>query len=331
MSLVVALVLGCRAVPHDAPSNTAMIADGVIIPSLLDPAIKPVTTGSGADARHYYCTPTVRARWNGKLVLYLVGAREDPATAHAFAERACGHGYAAVAPAYRNERAVRDLCESDADCYEGVRREIVFGTNGSDRITVDPANSLLHRLDTLATHLARTFPEVWGPIRDRLARRDLSRVVIVGFSQGSGHALLLAHDFVASRVVMLSGVPDRIHAGTSEQAPVTWIARWMTTDPKTPGERMFGVNNAADPFIPTAELAANYQAIGLPDASCEVTEDPPTGECHRFVIHTAPCPDTVDGHVTTSVASFGTPAAPCALGGPLRHLGPTWDYLLAPH
>jgi hypothetical protein len=94
---------------------------------------------------------------------------------------------------------------------------------------------------------------------------------------------------------------------------------------------MFGVNHAADPFIPAAELAANYALLGIPDAPCKVTEEPPSGECHRFVIETAACPGTVDGHVTPSVASFGTPGKPCAPGGRLRHLGPTWDYLLGAH
>jgi dienelactone hydrolase len=325
---VLALVLACRGAPHDIPSNAANIADGVLVPTELDPRITPVTTASGNDARHYYCTPTVAASWNGQLVLYLVGAREDPATAHAFAERACSRGYAALAPVYRNERAIRDLCGDDADCYETARRAIVFGGEAATFLSVDPANSLLHRVDVLAAHLAKALPEVWGPIRDRLARRDFSGVVVAGFSQGTGHVLILAHDFGVARLVMLSGVPDRIHSGDADQAAVTWIARWRDSDPKTPGERMFGINHTADPFIPAAELAANYALLGVPDATCEVGEDRPSGECHRFVIHTEPCPDA---HMTPSLASFGAPGAPCRLDGMLRHLGPTWDYVLSPH
>jgi hypothetical protein len=207
----------------------------------------------------------------------------------------------------------------------------VTGEDTSTILAVDRANGLLYRIDVLATHLARALPEVWVPIRDRLGRRDFSGVVIAGFSQGTGHALIIAHDFAVSRVVMLAGVPDRIRSGESDHAPATWLATWGESAAKTPGERMFGVNHAADPFIPAAELAANYALLGIPDATCEVTEEVPTGECHRFVIHTEPCPGTVDGHVTPSVASFGTAEKPCQPGGRLRHLGPTWDYLLAPH
>lgn len=329
--LVALLLIACRQPPRDTPSNEASIADGVLVPTELDQATTPVTTGTGGDARHYYCTPTTAAAWNGQLVLYLVGAREDPALSHAFAERACARGYAALAPAYRNERAIRDLCGSNADCYEPIRREIITGEDLSPLVTVDRANSLYYRIDMLAAHLARALPEVWVPIRDALARRDFSGVVIVGFSQGSGHALILAHDFAAERVVLLSGVPDRIRSGEPDHASVTWLQRWAQSSPKTPGERMFGVNHAADPFIPAAELAANYTLLGIPAATCKVTEDPPSGECHRFVIETEACPGTVDGHVTPSVASFGAPGKPCAPGGPLRHLGPTWDYLLAAH
>ncbi|MBA3459384.1 MAG: hypothetical protein H0T46_05450 [Deltaproteobacteria bacterium] len=326
-----ALIVACKSTPRDTPSNEAMIADGVLVPTELDSATKPVTTASGADARHYYCTPTTAAKWNGQLVLYLVGAREDPATAHAFAERSCARGYAALAPAYRNERAIRDLCGSSPDCYEAARREIVTGEDTSTLLHVDRSNALLHRIDVLAAHLARALPDVWVSIRDRLARRDFSSVVIAGFSQGTGHALILARDFAVSRVVLLAGVPDRIRSGQPDHAPVTWLARWGESTAKTPGERMFGVNHAADPFIPAAELAANYALLGIPDATCEVTEEAPTGECHRFVIHTDPCPRTVDAHVTPSVASFGTAERPCQPGGRLRHLGPTWDYVLAPH
>ncbi len=94
---------------------------------------------------------------------------------------------------------------------------------------------------------------------------------------------------------------------------------------------MFALNHAEDPFTQPDELAANYAAIGIPEATCEVTDEPPVGECHRFVLHTEPCTNPIDGHVTPSVASFGEPGAPCALGGSRRHLGPTWDYVLAPH
>jgi hypothetical protein len=329
--VLLVMLAACKAAPRDAPSNTAAIADGVLVPSELDKAITPVTTGSGADARHYYCTPTTTAAWNGQLVLYLVGARQDPALAHGFAERACARGYAALAPAYRNERAIRDLCGSDPDCYEGVRREIVTGDDLSPHVNLDPANGLYHRIDVLSAHLARALPEVWVPIRDALARRDLSGVIVAGFSQGSGHALILAHDSAAARVVLLSGVPDRIRSGEPDHGPVTYLARWAQSSPKTPGERIFGVNHAADPFIPAAELAANYALLGVPDAPCKVTEETPTGECHRFVIETEACTGTVDAHVTPSVARFGADGRPCAPGGPLRHLGPTWDYLLAAH
>ncbi len=301
------------------------------MPSELDADVVPVTTASGADARHYYCTPAIPAGWNGRLVIYIVGAREDPGTAHAFAERACTRGYAAIAPAYKNERAIRDLCEDDADCYGAVRHEIVYGDDAASQIRLDANNGLLHRIDTIADHLATLFPTVWAPLRDRLRRRDLSAVLIAGFSQGSGHALLLAHDFEVSRVVVMSGVLDRVRSGTAAHGPVTWLADWATSRPKTPGTRMFAINHADDPFTQPAELAANYAALGLPAPTCEVTEDPPVGDCHRFVIQTPPCASRVDGHVTPSIATFGTDAGPCALGGPLRHLGPTWDYLLGAH
>jgi dienelactone hydrolase len=329
--IALVVLAACTRAPQIAPSNSARIASGVLVPSELDKDVAPVTTASGGDARHYYCTPTTTAGWNGQLVIYIVGAREDPGLAHAFADRACTRGYAAIAPAYRNERPIRGMCGDDARCYGPVRHEIVFGDDAAKQIVVDQPNAMLHRIDTIASHLATAFPAVWAPLRERLRERDFSRVVLAGFSQGSGHALILAHDFEFTRVIQMSGVLDRIGSGTEAHAPVTWISTWTATQPKTPGTRLFALNHADDPFTRPAELAANYAALGLPDATCEVTEEPPAGECHRFVIHTAACADRTDGHVTPSVASFGTDSAPCAPGGPLRHLGPTWDYLLGAH
>ena len=323
------VLVACHGAPgRDTPSNRARTIDGVLVPSELDADVTPVTTATGGDARHYYCTPTTAADWNGQLVIYIAGAREDPGLAHAFAERACTRGFAAIAPAYKNDRAVRDLCEDNPDCYGAVRHEIVFGDDAAPELRMDPGNGLVHRIDTIADRLAATSPAVWTPLRDRLRRRDFSQVIIAGFSQGSGHALLLAHDFAVSRVIMLSGVLDRVRSGTTSHGPVTWLATWATTNPKTPGTRMFAVNHAADPFTQPAELAANYAALGVPDATCEVTEEPPSGECHRFVVKTSPCARRIDGHVVPSVASFG---AECELSGGDRHMGPTWDYLLAPH
>lgn len=326
-----AALVACHAAAPEAPSNSARTIEGVLVPSDLDPDVTAVTTATGGDARHYYCTPTTTAAWNGQLVIYLVGAREDPGLAHAFAERACTRGFAAIAPAYKNERAIRDLCGDDAGCYGLVREEIISGDDAAPQIRLDPGNGLLHRIDTIADALATKVPAVWSSLRAAIHRRDFSRTIIAGFSQGSGHALLLARDHAFARVVVMSGVLDRVRSGSAGHGPVTWLARWTASDPKTPGARMFAINHAADPFTQPDELAANYAALGIPPATCEVTDEAPRGECHRFVIHTDPCARPIDGHVTPSVASFGAPASPCALSGSLRQLGPTWDYVLAPH
>lgn len=60
---------GCRGPAHEAPSNNAMMLDGILVPTELDPDITPVITATGAGARPYDGTPTSPARWNHELVL----------------------------------------------------------------------------------------------------------------------------------------------------------------------------------------------------------------------------------------------------------------------
>lgn len=327
--MALATVAGCVRTARPAPSNTARTVEGVLVPSQLDPAISAVTTASGADARHYYCAPSTPAAWNGQLVIYLVAAREDPAAAHAFAEHACGRGFATIAPAYRNERAIRDVCMWDAACYEAVRREIVYGEDlPTDVVRIDAANGIVHRLDTIADELARQHSAVWRVVRDALAHRDFTHVVLAGFSQGAGHALILAHDHAAARVILLSGVVDRLGTGTIAHAPVGWISSWASTSPRTPGSAMTMVRHAEDPFTTAEELDANADALGIPAQRCPYDAHPYPARCHRIVIPEAGCQHGVDAHVTPSVVRFGAPGAPCQLGGPLHHNGPTWDFLL---
>src|SRR4051812_50226259 len=79
--IALVLALGCRGAPHDVPSNAANIADGVLVPTEIDPQITPVTGTAGVDARHYYCTPTNAKSWEGQPVVFFVGPREGPAGA----------------------------------------------------------------------------------------------------------------------------------------------------------------------------------------------------------------------------------------------------------
>jgi len=207
--VLIALAAGCRTPASRHPGSEVRTISIVIAPQSLDPAIEDVRLTNGNAGRHYACFPATAERWNGLTLLYIIGTDDDPSETYELAEYACGLGFAAIAPMYKTPWRPPDVCQDDAACYERVRREIIEGEDlAPDPISVDAANSLWHRIDTLVEHLAARAPRIWQPIRDRVIRRDLTRVVLAGFSQGSGHVPLIAHDFEVARVIM-SGSSSR--------------------------------------------------------------------------------------------------------------------------
>jgi hypothetical protein len=216
---------------------------------------------------------------------------------------------------YEHKVRPRDVCADDPACYERVRREIIEGKDlAPDPIAATEPNALWHRIDSLLAYLAH---------------RRLRRVVVAGFSQASGHAALIAHDVEVARVIMLGGVQDRIHAGTPQQGPVDWIARWRDSKPATPGDRFYGFNHASDPTTRPIEWNASYDAMGVPAASCAFSEGGVPEGCHRITIPAADCGEHEDeAHATPVVRSLGSDGSPCTLDGPRWSTAATWRYLL---
>ena len=303
-------------------------------PVELDPRVEEVPVGHPGQragvGRHYACYPAVAARWNGQLLVHLVGTWGNPASSHGLAELACSLGFAAVAPMYKNLQDARAVCGADSLCYEGMRREVLYGGDtGPDPIQVDAANSLVHRLDTLLLRLSareRRFAP-WGVIRERVMARDLSAVVVSGHSQGAGHALVLARDHEVARVIMLGGLTDRLRSGTAEHAAVDWVAAWQSNS-KTPAARLWGYNHSDDKIVILSHLQANYAALGVGEKECPFSEagDYPLA-CRRVRATAARCAPT-EAHVSVVQRRFGGDGSPCNLDGSDVSNAATWQFLL---
>lgn len=303
-------------------------------PAELDPQISPVQVGppgkGGGWGRHYACFPQEPGRWNGQLLVHLVGTWGDPATAHGLAELACSLGFAAVVPMYKNTMDARSACGADSACYEGMRREVLYGGDSApDPIQVDAANSFVHRLDTLLLRLAareRRFAP-WTALRERVMARDLSAVAVSGHSQGAGHALLLARDHEVARVILLGGPTDRLRSGSPEHAAVDWVTTWAVGS-KTPAARLWGYAHSDDKIVVPAQLTANYDALGVGATSCPFSEagDYPLA-CRRIRATAAGC-QPVPAHVSVILRRFGEAQDACKVDGQELSNAATWQFLL---
>ncbi len=343
-SVACGLVVACRP-PNTAPEasdasgvavtctskSNAGVCSGTFIPTQLDSAVEPVKGMSGGIGVHFFCFPQDEARWNGKLLIHLVGTGDIPTLTNGFPERACELGFASISPMYKNDNDARSTCGRDTDCYERMRQEVVYGNDVAPLpIQVNSANSVAHRLETILTRLANgsTAAAKWTALREAFIARDFSRILVSGHSQGSGHALLLARDFSVARLVMIGGLTDRLDSGKASNVSVKWVTDWKRNS-KTPSSRVYGYNHQDDAIATYAQVLSNYDSLGVSPSACAFSDAGNyPAECHRFFGLAAGC-SPFNAHVSLVARKFGGPSDACQLGGPQHTNAATWAFLLA--
>jgi hypothetical protein len=315
-----------------APTATdGEICTGTVDPTLLDAGIEVVLSGTtpAAPGQHWFCRPGNGVTWNGRVLLHLVGTYSDPAGDFRFAERACAQGYAAIEPMYKNRDSVRSTCANDPACYETFHQEIIYGTPvAAAPIDVNAANSLLSRARSLATRLITGDAAFtgWSAIATSLKGNDWSKVALSGHSQGSGHALFLARDFNAERLIILAGPADRLNDGQPNHAAVPWITAMATTPPKTPIANFYTFIHADDGIEVVAQVEGNWDSMGISANRCVFANGGGyPAACRRVFISADGCSD-INAHTTVISRLWG---ANCALGAAATNLSrATWKFLL---
>jgi len=308
-----------------AMACAAGVCAGVVTPSAVDPAVKDVGTTLAGRGDHYACRPQDPAAFNGRLLIHLVGTGDDPSNNDGFPERACQLGFAAIAPMYENEKASRDACSDDA-CFEAYHREILFGEPGPDTVTVDGPNAVVARaqglLDALAEDDAAFAP--WAGLAQTFRSGHLEAMTLSGHSQGNAHALYWARETEVQRLVLLSGVADRLRLGEPDSAPPSWIADF-TGVTKTPGERFFTFfHRDEDGLTPVADALDNDARVGLPAQSCDYSSPPWPAGCHRLEVAPMGCGAT-QAHISVTVRKWG---GACQIGVGSNENAAAWAFLL---
>ena len=187
---------------------------------------------------------------NHRLLLYFVGtgvrAEESLAIGRSFARL----GYHVISLDYENNvLAASCVHSSDNSCFDSYRAAIVSGAPGSDRVHVDPANSILNRFEKVLAYLTKEDAGGgWGEFFVH-GKPAWSRVVLAGHSQGSGHAAYVAKLYQVGKVLMFSGPQDYL---SDFDKPAPWESRPSATPPS----RFYAFLNLHDPFNELHQVAS---------------------------------------------------------------------------
>lgn len=153
-----------------------------------------------------------------ELLVWLAGSGTEPNNYTRLQNLAAVAGYASVALAYDNESSVGELCGSTSDaacndlttptCEGTLRGEMVYGSATTDSTCHDVpvADSIEHRLLRLLQYLVANAPETGADAYLTAAQDEIewSNIVVAGWSQGGGHAGVIARDHLVARAIYVS-------------------------------------------------------------------------------------------------------------------------------
>jgi len=169
---------------------------------------------------------------SGELFVFLPGTGAQTTSFDWIAQFAAFHGTPTLTLAYDNTLSVEAACNDgvvagcqrdDVACDESVRREALYGrsTHDSACIDVPDHDAIVHRTLRAVQWLSTQFPEDGFErfLEEEGAALDWSRIGVGGWSQGGGHAGLLAGDHELARAVYLSKGAGAVRCGelTPEQ------------------------------------------------------------------------------------------------------------------
>lgn len=220
-----------------------------------------------------------QAYWNpdgdaGKLLLTIGGTRSLPTDFLDLAKVAVQQGYSVISVDYPNLISTKECLDTkDPNCFDLFRREIYDGSNVSELVTVDFENSLLRRIQTLLAYLSDQDPR-WRRFWDG-SEIKWSEVVVLGHSQGAGHAAFISKRHKVHRVIMLAGPIDYWQV----DEPATWVKKPGVT----PGDRYYALLHVHDSFGFIGQKAVFRALCGCSDSKRLIVTDRQDNDPHMAV------------------------------------------------
>lgn len=187
-------------------------------------------TLQGTFKRHYLVAPADGRPLRDELFVFLAGSGAEPQNFTWILNVAAAAGYRAVSLAYDNETSVAERCgvagdplcgSTNPDCERGLREEMIYGQDRSTCVDVPSADAIEHRLLRLLQYLAENTPAsgAAGFLTAGGTAIDWSKMVVGGWSQGGGHAGMLARDHAVARTLYISKGADSALCPTIESDP----------------------------------------------------------------------------------------------------------------
>jgi hypothetical protein len=257
-----------------------------------------------------------------KLLLFIPGTNATPWDYRMFQQTAANLGYHSIGLTYENLQSINiQICPATQDptCHGRARREVWFGEDTHDSISVNYDNSIINRFLKLLKYLDTNYPtENWGQYLINDTTVNWQSVVIAGHSQGAGQATYGSKFFPMNRVIMLSWV-DWMWPGTN---PL-----WITQSGQTPDSAYFGFIHTGDASIYNG-IPTTWTNLGMNPYGAITNIDnvsPPYSNSHSLVT-SAPinqAPTQTNHHNATCVDWVTT----ITQNGDTLYK-PVWKYLL---
>ncbi|MDQ1582125.1 MAG: hypothetical protein QOF36_179 [Microbacteriaceae bacterium] len=251
-----------------------------------------------------------RADTSGPLLLFLPATGATPSEYREFLDTAASTGYHVLGLDYRNlGRSVTEMCKADATCYTQIQENRFNGSHPSRLSNVDPANSVLGRLQA-ALHYLGDHDKAgdWGRYLDGTHIR-WDQVVLAGHSQGGGESAYISHLHSVRGVLMFSS-PVATYRGVS--------ASWMSSAGATPPSRMYAFVNSRDLYV--GRILGSWTKLDLTGDTPPTSASIPTGS-HALVSTLA-----VGNGEQSHFMSVADSTPQNAQGSPLYQ--PIWTWML---
>lgn len=222
--------------------------------------VKPVDTDAQittftADSHYVYLNTTAPPK--NILLVHLPGSFGEPKRATLFGSLAANLGFHSIGLMYPNVPTVGSFCsnDTDPDCFENVRREIIEGIDYSAELTINAPESILNRTKKLLQYLQANYPaENWGQYLDGDGNLVYNKIIFSGHSQGGGHAAVIAKHYPLYRAICFSSPKDWRNI---PDAPPLWLS---TNNWQTPASSVYAFNHIADEH--TRQLVI-WDSLGL--------------------------------------------------------------------
>lgn len=286
-----------------------------ILPSATDAEINTFDTPHGV-----YFNPSVKSK--NKLLVFLPGTNGTGLGGKLLSQVAANEGFHVVSLSYPTSIAAT-ICHSQTDenCFEKFRREIIEGKDLSSLIEVNRTNSIENRLQKLLVYLKKNFEkENWGQYLTDKEEINWEKLILSGQSQGGGHAPLMAKFHKVSRVIMFSAPKDWDRANNKPAQ--------RYGEGKTPLRNYFAFNHIQDKQgCDYDQQLANLKTLGLFQFGKPVDVDkvaPPFNNS-RILITDYPGKPLTSSEAHTSLMGDGR--TPIDKDG-VPYFKPVWIYML---